>query len=75
MASVSRCRLEKTLRLYERSKMYRQQEVSRVLARSNARLVNEDEYEQVAGGVHTAVCTIINCNPDGDCPPIGCPPA
>jgi len=57
--------------------MYRQQEVSRVLARSGARLVNQDEYEQVAGGitVHTNVCTIINCNPDGDCPPIGCPPA
>jgi hypothetical protein len=55
--------------------MHRQQEVSRVLARSNARLVNEDEYDQIAGGVHTAVCTIVNCNPDGDCPPIGCPPA
>ena len=57
--------------------MYRQQEVSRVLARLAARIVTQDELEHVEGGitVHTNVCTIINCNPDGDCPPIGCPPA
>jgi hypothetical protein len=59
--------------------MYKQQEVSRVLARSNARLVSEDEYAKVAGSIGirtTAVCTIVNCNPDNaDCPPIGCPPA
>jgi hypothetical protein len=57
--------------------MNRQQEVSRVLARSNARLVREEEYEHVAGSFYTARCTIQNCNPDPgtDCPPIGCPPA
>lgn len=57
--------------------MYRNEEVSRVLARANARFITESELEQVAGGitVHTNVCTIVNCNPDGDCPPIGCPPA
>jgi len=57
--------------------MYRQEEVSRVLARSGARLMTEDEFEQVAGGIHTANCTIIRptCSTDGDCPvPIGCPP-
>ena len=55
--------------------MHKQQEDSRVLARTGARLVTEDELKQVSGGFNTARCTIVNCNPDGDCPPIGCPPA
>jgi hypothetical protein len=56
--------------------MYRQQEVSRVLARSGARLLTEDEFEQVSGSFHTAVCTLItSCTTDGDCIPLGCPPA
>ena len=57
--------------------MYRQQEVSRVLARSGARLMTEDEFEQVAGGINTGHCTLIRplCSTDGDCPvPPGCPP-
>jgi hypothetical protein len=72
------CKLEKTIRLYERSKMYRNEEVSRVLARSGARLITEDEMNQVPGGFQTNPCTInrTTCNADGDCViQPGCPPA
>lgn len=60
--------------------MYRQQEVSRVLARWGARLITQDEIEQVAGGIQTNACSIVaqpTCHLDGDCPPgigdIACP--
>ena len=49
--------------------MYRNEEVSRVLARSGARLITADEMEQVPGGFQTSPCTInrTTCNADGDC--------
>lgn len=53
-----------------------QEKTNRVLGRTGARQLSEQECEQVAGGIHTSVCTIQGCNQDGDCPvPIGCPPA
>jgi hypothetical protein len=58
--------------------MYRPEEVSRVLARSGARLITQDEIEHVAGGFQTNPCTInrTTCNADGDCHvQPGCPPA
>jgi hypothetical protein len=56
--------------------MYRQKEVSRVLARSGARFIAQEEWEQVAGGIITNNCTLVQgtkCTLDGDCPvPIRC---
>lgn len=60
--------------------MYRNEEVSRVLARSGARRITPEEMEQVPGGFQTNQCTINHstCNLDGDnchVPPPQCPPA
>ncbi len=52
-------------------------EANRVLARRGARLLSEQELEQVAGGIITANCTFDpkTCAMDGDCePPIRCIP-
>jgi hypothetical protein len=49
----------------------------RVLARLGARLLSEQEIEQVAGGIHTSPCPFNpkTCAMDGDCePPIRCIP-
>jgi hypothetical protein len=57
--------------------MSENKKANRVLARMGARLLNEQECEQVAGGIHTANCTFNpkTCAMDGDCePPIRCIP-
>ena len=52
------------------------QETNRVLGRLGARILTEQEVEQVAGGIVTNPCTFnpTTCAMDGDCePPIRCP--
>src|SRR6185437_2831795 len=48
-----------TLGLYERSKMNKQKEDSRVLDRTGARFLTEEEMKQVTGGFNTSRCTIV----------------
>jgi hypothetical protein len=56
--------------------MSEQKEDIRVLSRMGARILTQQEYEQVGGAIHTANCTFnpSTCRMDGDCePPIRCP--
>ena len=44
-------------------------EQNRVLGRAGARLLSEQELQQISGGIHTNVCSFnpITCQVDGDC--------
>ncbi len=49
--------------------MSNQQTQNRVLGRAGARLLSEQELQQITGGFHTNVCSFnpITCIIDGDC--------
>ncbi len=42
---------------------------NRVLGRTGARVLSEQELQQVSGGFHTSLCSFnsITCQVDGDC--------
>ncbi len=55
--------------------MSKSQANERVLGRSGARVITEEEMKQVSGALRTGLCTFnpTTCAMDGDCsPPHGC---